>query len=398
MKPNIYQLLLSVLLIILFTLTSCRNEKTEPRDRQTHSQTDTVYVASETGEKSVPEVSINSSRRTAITRAVERVSPAVVSVSITRLENRIQQQDPFMQWFFPEIYRDRYYQEKIENLGSGFIISEDGFIVTNDHVVGRGGEIMINTSEGQQYEARLIGQDYLSDIALLKVDNHTFPYTELGSSSNLLIGEWTIALGNPFGLFKRNKPSVTVGVVSAVDRDFGQVPEGRIYQDMIQTDASINTGNSGGPLVNAKGEVIGMNTFIYTGDQNTSGSVGIGFAIPIDRIKEIIKGIKEHKLDRDYWIGLLFSPLNPRISKQLNYNQIDGIYITKIIRNSPADKAGLKLGDILVDVNGFAVKDERTAHAAMGSDYLKVGDVLTLKVWREGNVIPVKLVLEKRKR
>ncbi len=337
------------------------------------------------------------SRTTAITEAVRKVSPAVVSVNVTKIRNRVRRADPFFKRFFPEIYRDQIYQEKVESLGSGFIISEDGYIVTNDHVAGHGVEITVNTSDGKEYPARLIGQDVVSDIALLKVDGHTFPSLKMGNSNDLLIGEWAIALGNPFGLFKRSKPTVTVGVISAIDRDFGRVEERRIYQDMIQTDASINTGNSGGPLVNAAGEVIGMNTFIYTGDQYTSGSVGIGFAIPINRIKEIVVGLKNNKIDRNFWVGLSLSPMNRVVAHELGYPKQEGVFVSNITRRSPAEKAGIELGDVLVEINGFPVKDDASVDAAMSTEYLKVGDVLKLKVWRDGTLIPIEIILEKRK-
>jgi len=279
---------------------------------------------------------------------------------------------------------------------SSDLISADGFIVTNDHVAGKGVEFTINMSNGNQYPARLIGTDFISDISLLKIDEHTFRPAKLGVSNDLMIGEWIIALGNPFGLFKRSKPTVTVGVVSAIDRDFGQVDEGRIYQDMIQTDAAINTGNSGGPLVNVNGEVIGMNTFIYTGDRSTSGSVGIGFAIPIDRVKEIVAGIKEGSIDRNFWTGLSYQELYPDNAQQIGYDRKQGIIVTNIVVNSPADKAGLKLEDILVEINGLPVVNEQTVNSAMGSVYLNVGDTLPLKVWRNSKIIAIEIRLEKR--
>jgi serine protease Do len=344
---------------------------------------------------------LDESRSTAITQAVSVVSPAVVSISVIKIQERVQRSpfsgDPFFERFFPEIYRDRVYRERVQSLGSGFVISEDGYIVTNDHVAGHGTQITINTPTGDEYPATLVGRDFDSDIALLKVDDHVFRHVNLGNSDDLLIGEWVIALGNPFGLFKRNKPTVTVGVVSATDRDFGRVEEGRIYQDMIQTDAAINTGNSGGPLVNAKGEVIGMNTFIFTGDRYTSGSVGIGFAIPANRIKEIVGGIKENKIDRDYWVGLSYLKLNSYVARQLGYPKDEGIYVSKIIRRSPAEKAGVELGDVILEINNVPVKDENTIDMAMGV-YLKVGDTLPIKVWRNGTVKNINIKLEKRER
>lgn len=365
-------------------------------------------VPAETGNDSLKPVSqhaiqtLEGSRSTAITNAVSLVSPAVVSISVIKIEERVQRSpfsgDPFFERFFPEIYRDRVYRERVQSLGSGFVISNDGYIVTNDHVAGHGKKITINTENGEEYEASLVGHDYDSDIALLKVDDHVFKHVELGNSTDIIIGEWAIALGNPFGLFKKNKPTVTVGVISATDRDFGRIEEGRIYQDMIQTDAAINTGNSGGPLVNANGEVIGMNTFIFTGDKYATGSVGIGFAIPVNRIKEIVSGIKENKIDRDYWVGLSYLSLNRYVARQLGYSSAEGIYVSKIIRNSPAEKAGVELGDIILEINNIPVKNESTVDLAMGSEYLKVGDMLPIKIWRNGAQKNLEILLEKRER
>ncbi len=343
---------------------------------------------------------ISAMRQNGITRAVKQISPAVVSVNVIKIEEHVARSpyygDPFIQRFFPEIYRDRRYREEIKSIGSGFIISADGYIVTNDHVAGHGVDITVNTPDGKEYKARLVGSDPISDIALLKIDAHGFPAAKLGRSDDLIIGEWAIALGNPFGLFNRNQPTVTVGVISAVNRDFGRVDGNRIYQDMIQTDAAINKGNSGGPLCNAAGEVIGMNTFIYTGDNSSSGSVGIGFAIPISRIKKIVNGLKNNTIDRDFWIGLSYLQLNKFLALQMGYDKYTGIYIAQITHNSPAEKAGLQLGDIILEINHIPVHDEATVEKAMGSDYLKVGDHLPFKIWREGHVKTINLLLEKR--
>jgi len=241
---------------------------------------------------------ISNSRRNIITEAIKQISPAIVSVNVLavkeyRTRSPFRSRDPILREFFPELFKDRTYQQEIQNMGSGFIISEDGYILTNDHVIQDAKKIVITMPGGKKADAELIGHDPTSDIALLKMDMNNLEYIELGNSDNVIIGEWAIAAGNPFGLFEMYKnPTVTVGVISAIDRDFGDLGEGRIYQDMLQTDASINHGNSGGPLCNALGEAIGMNTFIYTGSTRSEGSVGIGFAIPINRIKKILDHLK----------------------------------------------------------------------------------------------------------
>lgn len=399
MKNN--HIIATILLIALLLNNACQSidEKsaTAQVDTTDFLSNQSVYREEPDGEIGIQQ-HVEDSRHTAITKAVAEVSPAVVSVIAIKIEERTVYIDPFFERFFGNIYRNKKYLEKKPMLGSGVIVSSDGYVVTNDHVAGEASEITINTSDGKEYAAKLVGGDFTSDIALLKIDGHTFKPALLGTSKNLLIGEWAIALGSPFGLFQHNKPTVTVGVISATDRDFGRIEEGRIYQDMIQTDAAINSGNSGGPLVNALGQVIGMNTFIVTSDNYSRGSVGIGFAIPIDRIKEIIDGLRTNQIDRDFWIGLEYLPLNRFLSNEMGYPQENGIYVARIRQNSPAQKAGVQLGDILLEVNNYSVKNEETVETAMYSDYLKVGDILKIKVWREGKVIAIDVVLEKRER
>jgi len=185
---------------------------------------------------------------------------------------------------------------------------------------------------------------------------NNLPISVFGDSDNLLIGEWAIALGNPFGLFTKNKPTVTVGVISAVNRNFSPF-EGRIYENMIQTDAAINSGNSGGPLCNADGQVVGMNTFIYSSDPKNSGSVGIGFAIPSNHIKRTIERLKEKGVgDKDIWIGMYVSNLSPYLGQRLGYPYRRGIFIRRIDKGSPAEASGIKLGDIITSVNNIKVQ------------------------------------------
>ena len=346
---------------------------------------------------------ISRNRRNALTLAVEMVSPAVVSVNVTKIREYIQRSpfsgDPFFREFFPEIFRDRKYRELVKSIGSGFIISKDGYILTNEHVVENAAEVIIAISNGNEYKAEIVGVDHVSDIALLKMNRNDLPYVSFGDSDKLMIGEWAIALGNPFGLFVKGEPTVTVGVISAVDRDFGRLNSNRIYQDMIQTDASINNGNSGGPLCNADGEVIGVNTFIYTGDARVSGSVGIGFAIPINRIKRIINDLKQyHGIDRNFWTGMYYSNLTRFLARELGYSSTLGVYVARIDKNSPAEKAGVQLGDIVIKVNDQEIREFSDVENAILSTDLKVGDNLNIRVWRNSQEYDLTILLEKYKK
>ena len=207
---------------------------------------------------------LNKSRQTSITRAIEKVGPAVASVSVEQQLNSITF-DPFYGYMFPNEFNPT-------TSGSGVIISPDGFLITNYHVIEHADIVTVTLYGGDEYVSEIIGSDPTSDLALLKLDGSSFPYVELGDSDDLIIGEWVVALGNPFKLFSySNKPSASIGIISATNMDFGMQQSGKVFQDMIQTDAAINPGNSGGPLVNSLGELIGINTFIYT-DSNFNGS------------------------------------------------------------------------------------------------------------------------------
>ncbi|MFC2088328.1 S1C family serine protease [Calditrichota bacterium] len=356
-----------------------------------------VYAQDQTVASANDEIS--QSRRSIITQAVAKISPAIVSVNVLQVREHVlrspfHSRDPILREFFPELFKDRTYQQQVQAMGSGFIISENGYILTNDHVVHDAKKIVITMVGGVKADAEIIGSDPTSDIALLKIDQENLQFIKLGNSDDLMIGEWAIAAGNPFGLFEiNNNPTVTVGVISAIDRDFGELVEGRIYQDMIQTDASINHGNSGGPLCNALGEVIGMNTFIYTGSRSNEGSVGIGFAIPINRISRILDDLKNyHKVDRDFWIGIKVQNLSDIIAQKMGYNSTKGVLITYIDRGSPAEKAGLQLGDIILEMGNSEISTDQDVFDVVYGTDLRVGDSLKFTIWREGRQI--KLTME----
>ena len=244
------------------------------RDRILPLLAPALLVAS-LGAQDRPTPDLTASRRTAIVTAAARAAPGVVSVSVLKRE-RVQPQDPFAFFFMPRGNR------QVQGLGSGFIIAPDGVIVTNQHVTDGAQQIVVTTRDGRDLPAQLLGEDPQTDIAVLKVDATGLPTTPIGSSENLMIGEWVVAIGNPYAYMLGNsEPSVTAGVVSAVGRNLlPSQDQAGVYVGMIQTDAAINPGNSGGPLVNALGEVVGVNSNIFS---TTGGSVGIGFAIPIER-------------------------------------------------------------------------------------------------------------------
>lgn len=339
---------------------------------------------------------ISNSRRNAITRAVEMVSPAVIGINVTQIREVVRRNpffdDPFLDHFFGG-YR---YRQKVSSLGSGFVISPDGYILTNEHVVHNATEIVVTLTGGTKYQAEMVGADVTSDIALLKVDEKDLPFTRLGNSDDVIIGEWSIAFGNPFGLFDVGaEPSVSVGVISATNRDFER-QNTRVYQDMIQTDAAINSGNSGGPLVNSEGEVIGINTFIFSGNSNVGTSIGLGFAIPVNRVKRIIRELKEHgEVNRSIRTGLTVSRISWLHAKTLRLNSTDGVIIADVEEDSPAERAGLEIGDIILKVNGYKIRSGEEILDVIRKIDAKGGDILDLTVLRKKQLLSVKLRLER---
>lgn len=341
---------------------------------------------------------LTASRQTAITRAVAKVSPAVVGINVIEVREYVLR-DPFFQFFgddpfFRRFFGDRTFRQQVKGLGSGFIISPDGYIITNDHVAGNAKEITVTLTSGEKLSAEIVGTDPVMDICLLKVEGKNLPYLTMGNSDEVIVGEWVIALGNPFGLFEINdKPTVTVGVISSTGMNLGRV-DGRVYRDMIETDAAINGGNSGGPLVNSLGEVIGVNTLIYTGGRSET-FVGYGFAIPINKVKKIVAELRKGgKIERDFWTGFEAQQVDSRIARYFGLPRAEGVIVSEIYRGSPADRAGLRVGDIVVEANGQKVATEDDYYSAVAE--LRPGDTLKLKVFRERKLVELQLKLEKR--
>lgn len=337
---------------------------------------------------------ITASRSNAITRAVEKASPAIVSITVTEVErgyNRVM--DPFFSRFY-QMPAER----EVKSIGSGFIISEEGLIVTNEHVASKSAKkIMVALSNGDNYEAELLGSDELADLALLKIiePKGKLPFVKFSDSETAMVGEWAIAMGNPFGLFDDGQASVTVGVISATKRDFRPDPKDpRVYIDMIQTDAAINRGNSGGPLVNSNGEVIGVNTFIFTGG-TSNGFVGLGFAIPANRVKKIIKQLEESgKVALDFDPGLEFTRMTTQIVYQYGVPSIHGLFVTSVNKNGPAYESGVMPGDIITKIGGERVSSEMHAWALMRE--FEEGEKMSITLARGQNQYEAVMTLRRR--
>ena len=335
---------------------------------------------------------VDASRHTAITRAIESVEPAVASISVVQIQDVYNPftRDPFFDFFFPERSRKR----EVHSSGSGVVISPDGYVLTNYHVIENATEVIVALPGGEEFEAEIIGTDYITDLALLKLNGRNFPYATLGDSYDLIIGEWVIALGNPFGLFDISKqPTATAGIISAVDMDFGP-QKGRVYKDMIQTDAAINRGNSGGPLVNSMGEVIGINTFIYTASQFTEGSIGIGFAIPINLAKDIAEELKvSGKVDRSFSTGLAVERLTAEVAEYLNVPFTKGVIVVEVEAGSNAEKAGVEIGDIISAVNGQKISSSREILKIIKESDLRSGNRIKLTLYRDGKTLTKYIIL-----
>lgn len=344
---------------------------------------------------------ISSSRQNAITRAVAKARPAIVGINVTEVR-QVVYRNPFGGSLLERLFgiqSDRVRNYEVKGLGSGFIISPDGYILTNFHVAGNAKKIVVTTTGGKQYDAEIVGADPVSDIALLKINSdEPFPYLEFADSKDLIVGEWVIAFGNPFGLFDVNaKPTVTVGVVSNMGMSFLEDMDGRksVYKDMIQTDAAISSGNSGGPLVNANGKVVGMNTMIFSTAQSNSGagSIGIGFSIPINRIKYIVGLLKDHtKINRNVFLGINVQEIDDNIRAYLNLPDIRGVVIYSIVNRGPADEAGLEPGDIILEVNGHKILREDDYYIELYDSM--VGDNMEFKILRGDKEKTIKLQLQ----
>jgi serine protease Do len=323
-------------------------------------------------------VNLAISRKNSITEAVKKIEPAVVSINVIKTQivrNNNFFGDPFFGFFnMPQM------KQQVQSIGSGVIIDEDGYIATNGHVVEGATQIKVVLEDGREFDAKTIGIDTAHDIAVIQIKGEKLPYAIMGSSDDLIVGEWSIALGNPYGyLMSDAKPSVSVGVISASNRNFAGRQDGIAYKGMIQTDAAINPGNSGGPLVNIYGEVIGLNTFIFS---ESGGSVGIGFAIPVNRVKKVVTELIKNGKIGNVNYGFKVQEINQNLASALNVSAQEGVVVVQIDPKSPAVEAGLKLKDVILSINGYRIKNTNDIQLAISDIF--PGDDIKIQVDRKG--------------
>ncbi len=322
-----------------------------------------------------------------VTSAVDRVGAAVVRIdterTITRRAPDPFLEDPFFRRFFGDSFPHELPQEQLRGLGSGFIIDKSGLVLTNAHVVDKADRVTVHLKDGRTLEGKVQGADEVTDLALVKINaGSDLPVAPLGSSANVKVGDWAIAVGNPLGLDN----TVTLGIISTLRRSSAQVGISNKRLDFIQTDAAINPGNSGGPLLNAQGEVIGINTAIR-GD-----AMGIGFAIPIDKAKVIAAQLEGGKKVAHPYLGVAMEDLTPEVAKQINANpnspiqipEISGVLVVRVVPNSPAASAGIRPGDVIIEVDGQQITQGEDLLNIVESS--RINQLLQLKVQRGNQV------------
>ncbi|HEV2350732.1 MAG TPA: DegQ family serine endoprotease [Terriglobia bacterium] len=339
-----------------------------------------------------PDINVLESQNRAYERIAETVTPAIVSIQSTQVI-KVQQSpmlnDPFFRQFFGNAFPNVPREQREHALGSGVIVSPDGYIVTNNHVIKNATDIEIQLSDKRTFKGKLVGADPQTDVAVLKIDAHDLKTASVGDSSTLHVGDIVMAFGNPFGL----DFTVTRGAVSALGRP---APDATMVSNYIQTDAAINPGNSGGPLVNVHGQVVGLNTWIVPG-QGPGGegaSIGIGFAVPSNTVRHVMEDlVKNGKVTRG-WLGVAVNVLSPDLAKQFNLPDTSGALVEQVTPDSPADKAGLKNGDVIRKVNGQTIGDSSQLTALVTN--MSPGAVAALDIVRDGKPMTLKVTLGER--
>jgi len=324
-------------------------------------------------------------------RVASEVGPGVVSISTEHTEvSGPGSLIPFFGFGDDDFFFDRFFKDffgeipggafKQRGLGSGFIIDEEGYILTNQHVIEDADKITVTLADGRRFDAEVKGSDIRSDLAVIKIDAQDLPALKLGDSDQVKIGQWAIAVGNPYGFAVGSaEPTVTAGIVSALNRSLPQSRyEQRSYVDLIQTDAAINPGNSGGPLVNLKGEVIGINVAIFS---PSGGNIGIGFAIPVNKANEILAKLIAGKKILHGWLGVTIQDLNEGLAEYLDIPDQKGAVVLNVLADSPAERAGLEEGDVIIKFEGKKVDDVRSLLREVAKK--EVGDTVRIQVIRD---------------
>jgi Do/DeqQ family serine protease len=336
--------------------------------------------------------------------AVALAAPAVVSIKTTQevtVDQNPLMQDPMFRYFFGEQNGgqsngewngneknkpgNEQPKETLQGLGSGVIISDKGYVLTNNHVIREADTVVVTLADGRSADGKVVGTDPDSDLAVLKINLDKLPVITLGSSQKLRAGDVVLAIGNPYGLDK----TVTLGIISATERTGTDVG---ILENLLQTDAAINPGNSGGALINSFGQIIGINTVIYS---RSGGNQGIGFAIPIDQATEVMNKLIEGKPIIRGYLGIMMQPLNKEIRGYIDYKEGDGVYVRAVVRGSPAQKAGLLPGDVIIKINNTVITDERMALRLVSG--LIPGKNYPLEIFRKGEYLSFIVTPSERK-
>ncbi len=327
-------------------------------------------------------------RTNAIVLATREVAPAVVSIGVVQPQRYRTAQIDMLERLGYIPRQDRY--RPVENMGSGVIISSDGLVVTNNHVVENALTISVTLYDGREYQAEVVDTIERYDLAVLRIPATGLPVAPIAHSDSLQIGEWAIAIGSPYGyLLADTQPTVTVGVISAVNRDIKRQGQDSLYLGMIQTDAAINPGNSGGPLVNTRGEVVGINTFIFS---DTGGSVGIGFAVPASRVMTVISEIQQYGHYRKPMIGMYLRPVNSLDVMNYDLKDREGAFVEHVEENQAAFKAGLRKGDIIREIEGLRLNQSDAIYRFYYN--ARVGDQMSFRAERSGESFDGVIVLE----
>ena len=348
------------------------------------------YIDVEARSSKISRSSVNFLEKTgnAMAEIAEAVSPSVVNISTEKREKIARApispflNDPFFRQFFGDQFKQQAPREKKSaSLGSGVIISTDGYILTNNHVIKNADKIKVRLSDKRDFIGTLVGADPKTDLAVIKIDAEDLSSIEIGNSDNLKVGELVLAIGSPYGLSK----TITMGIVSAVGRANVGIAD---YEDFIQTDAAINPGNSGGALVNVRGELVGINTAIFS---TSGGYQGIGFSIPSNMVKVVMDSlIKEGKVIRG-WFGVSVQSITPDLAKHFKLDENQGILISNVIENSPAEQAGLMRGDVIIEFNGKNVNEPFLLRNTVAG--IKPGEEVTIKIIRDEESKSVTVVI-----